>query len=120
DSDIPDTERDARTAAARVVLSLCVARALELANKRRRSRADRARLADVPVRDAHTVLGPIGVDEAREHLAGWAAEVPAGAIEAAGIDPARLRTVVQRIALSAQTTAADPIVADADVREVTG
>lgn len=120
DTDIPATEDAARTAAARVVLSLCVARALELANKRRRSRADRARLADTPIRDAHTVLGPVGAEEAREHLAGWSDEVPDAALHDAGVDPDRLRAVVQRVALAAQTSAAAPTVTDVDVREVLG
>lgn len=107
------------TASAHALLRLCVNRALEMSTKRRRTRADHALLEGVPPHEAHTRLGPLGAEQARETLAGWAASVPDEAIQAAGIDTDALTRVVQRISTDALTRAAQPRITDDDVAEVT-
>lgn len=105
-------------AAARAMLELCVTRALTLANKRRRSRSDRAVLGDTPLHQAHVLLGPVGVEEAREHLAGWTDEVPERVLRMAGLNPDAAVPLVQNTALVALHRAADPVLTDDMVREV--
>lgn len=118
DATTPESAPPEPTTAARSVVMLCLHRALELANKRRRSRADHAALDGVPMHAAHKVLGPVGVEQARENLAGCLHEIPDDVVAAAHVDPDRLRSVVQRLASVALVSGADPVVTDQDIQEV--
>lgn len=115
----PTVEPPTESAAVRAVLSLCVNRALEMANKRRRTRADRNRLDGVPPHEAHRHLGPIGVEQARESLAGWSVSLPHDAIDTAGIDADALTRVVQSITTEALMHASQPHITEQHIAEVT-
>lgn len=69
----PDTRDEQPAVTASAVTRLCVNRALELAGKRRRGRADHARLRDVPARDTHLAahLGPVAAADVDRLIDGW-------------------------------------------------
>ncbi|WP_182349312.1 hypothetical protein [Tomitella gaofuii] len=117
-ADESTSDQEPQTAAARAIIALCTSRALELANKRRRTRGDRATLAGTPMRDAHTILGPCPVEKAREHLAGWADELPVDAITTMGLDPDTVTRVATRIAHAALVSGGRIVVTDSDLAEV--
>lgn len=77
------------------VIEVLVGRALELAGKRRRSRADYNRLRDVPLHETHRFMPPVGVDEIPGLIKGWDAALEEDVLERLGIDTAELRAVVR-------------------------
>ncbi|WP_203236864.1 hypothetical protein [Nocardia panacis] len=108
---VPDTRGEAVAASAAPVIRLCVNEALRLAGKRRRSRADHARLRDVPARDTHLAdhLGPIAAAEVARLIDGWDAVVDAEVCATVGLDMAQLRAIVASLSREALTTGTPPM-----------
>ncbi|MCM6774995.1 hypothetical protein NDR87_26480 [Nocardia sp. CDC159] len=80
---------------ARAMASLLLVRALELAGKRRCTRADQARYPELPPWQVHTRMPPVtSPAETRRLIAGWDAGFTADMAAAVGADPERLRTLV--------------------------
>ena len=107
----PDTEDDAGVAVAAVgggepvsmAVDLMVTRALELAGKRRRTRADMERLRAVPVQETHRYMGPVADGDVAPLIKGW----DVGLDEIArryGLDADQIRVVVGREARRRLTT----------------
>lgn len=72
----PDTEDDnqqsaAATAMIPMAVELMITKTLELAGKRRRTRADYSRLANVPMHETHRYLPPVAAAEIPELVKGW-------------------------------------------------
>ena len=85
------------------VVDLLVGRALELAGKRRRTRADYSRLRDVPMHETHRFMPPVPDAEVARLVAGWDAAVQDGSLAAAGLDGDKIRAAVMRAARLALT-----------------
>lgn len=80
------------------IVEMLVSRALELAGKRRRTRSDHARLREVPMHETHRYMPPVEDDEVSKLIAGWDAALHDSSIYAAGLDAAKVRDAVRRIA----------------------
>lgn len=98
----PDTEDVAgqhtdRAGVELAVVELLAGRALELAGKRRRTRADVDRLRDVPTRLTHRFMGPVGEDEVARLVKGWDDVFDDEFAAAHGVDAERVRAAVKRI-----------------------
>lgn len=95
----PATEDTSQEAAVRggtdLAVDLLVDRALELAGKRRRTRADYDRLRAIPMHETHRVMGPVNRDQVPGLIKGWDANLD-GLAGRYGIDPARIRASVRR------------------------
>ncbi|UBF41613.1 portal protein [Gordonia phage AnarQue] len=96
----PDTEDDAPPAdtasAERAVVSVMVSRALELAGKRRRTRADHDRLRGVPMHDTHRYMNPVAADKIPDLIKGWDASMEDDVLARLNIDSDRVRAEVRR------------------------
>lgn len=103
-------------AAAMTIARLCVNRALELANKRRRTRADAALYRDMPIELAHTVLPPIRNGEAADLIKGWDTGVVDEDLSALGLCPESFRSMVEGVAQLAQVTASAPVLTQSMLR----
>jgi hypothetical protein len=98
DEDTPShSSDDDMPAAASAIAQVFIARALELAGKRRRSRADYDRLGKIPMHDTHRVLGPV-TDQAKipALIKGWDDTLTDDIVEMLGIDGAAFRAQVRR------------------------
>ncbi|AXN53279.1 portal protein [Mycobacterium phage Thonko] len=109
----PDTEDDAEASAstrtasrAELIIAerMLVNRALELAGKRRRTRADAARLRDVPVAETHRFMPPVAEAEIPRLIAGYDAALEDEAIALLGIDTDALRSRARQIIKRELTT----------------
>ncbi|OMB79309.1 hypothetical protein A5743_14330 [Mycolicibacterium conceptionense] len=101
----PDTEDDnrdgqhsARADTELAVVDLLVGRALELAGKRRRTRADMDRLQHVPTHQTHRYMGPVADSEVAHLIRGWDDVFNDDFAAQHGVDPERVRAAVKRIA----------------------
>ncbi|WIC89989.1 portal protein [Gordonia phage Sisko] len=100
----PDTEDDgpppADTASlARAedgIVDVFVGRALELAGKRRRTRADHARLRAVPMHETHRYMTPVGDRDVEGLVKGWDSLLDSSGLLRMGLDPDRVRQAVRR------------------------
>ena len=79
------------------VVDLMVSRALELAGKRRRSRADHARLRDVPAHRTHHFLPAVTPAEVPKLIDGWDAALEDEVLARLGVDGEELRAEVRRL-----------------------
>lgn len=113
----PDTRDNAREAAAATVIRMSVNTALQLAGKRRRTRADHARLRDIPNRDTHLYLKCAANDVGRL-INGWDDMVDEELCIQAGINRARLAVLVSQVATAAITTQSRPVISPIIAREV--
>lgn len=104
-------------AAGMTIARLCVNRALELANKRRRTRADTALYRDVPIELAHTVLSPIRNGEAADLIKGWDTGVVDDDLASLGLCPESFRSMVEGVAMLAQVTASAPVLTQSMLRK---
>lgn len=95
----PDTEDTSQEAAVRegtdFAVDLLVDRALDLAGKRRRTRADYDRLRAIPMSATHRVMGPVRRDQVPELIKGWDQSLDELA-RRYGIDASRIRASVRR------------------------
>lgn len=103
-------------AAAMTVARLCVNRALELANKRRRTRADFALYRDVPIELAHTKLPPIRNAEAAGFIEGWDTGLSDTDLAQLGLVPESFRDMVEGVAMLAQVTSSPPLITQTMLR----
>ena len=106
----PNPADDASVTAALSITRLCVTRALELANKRRRTRALSELYRDVPIEMAHTRLEPLSLADANASIKGWATGLVDDDIRRLGLDPAQLRALVEGVACLALITASEPVI----------
>lgn len=88
----------AQTAAVQVMARFCVTRALELANKRRRTRANSDTFRDIPIELAHTKLPGVPRDQAYDLIKGWDVGLTDTDIEEIGAVPHEFRDTVRTIA----------------------
>ena len=107
---IPATQGDA-VAASAAVIRLCVNKALALAGKRRRTRADHARLNGVLARDTHLAnhLGPVQSQDVPRLIEGWDEVLDSEIVASAGLSLEQLRTVVASVSREALTTGTRPM-----------
>ena len=103
-------------AAGMTVARLCVNRALELANKRRRTRSDAALYRDVPIELAHTALPPVRNGEAADLIKGWDTGLVDDDLTALGLCPESFRSMVEGVAQLAQVTASAPVLTQSMLR----
>lgn len=115
DESEPDTEGDPPPApddtAEIAVIEVMVSRALELAGKRRRSRADHDRLRGVPMHQTHRYMPGVSANEADNFMRGWDSTLEEDTLRRMGLDPDRVRGAVRRRVrdeLTAQVV--DPVV----------
>ena len=78
-----------------MAVELMVTRALELAGKRRRTRADMDRLQNVPVHETHRYMPPVGDGEVPTLIRGWDVGLDEIAVRY-GLDADQMRLVVQQ------------------------
>lgn len=114
----PEPEPVPVQAAGITIARLCVNRALELANKRRRTRADAALYRNVPIELAHTVLPPIRNNEAADLIRGWDTGVVDEDLAALGLCPESFRAMVEGVAMLAQVTCSAPVLTQSMLRRV--
>jgi hypothetical protein len=103
-------------AAGVTIARLCVNRALELANKRRRTRADAALYRGLPIELAHTALPPVRNIEAADLIKGWDTGVVDEDLVSLGLDPGNFRDMVEGVAMLAQVTASAPVLTQSMLR----
>lgn len=103
----PGDDRDiaASVEPARAVATLLLTRALELASKRRSTRADLAANEDIPLWQLHTRLTPAQPEEVPKLIAGFDSGLTTDIATSVGLDPKRLRMLVRERATLALTTA---------------
>lgn len=85
------------------VVELMVNRALELAGKRRRTRADYDRLRDVPMHETHRFMAPASPEDVPALIRGWDSALEADVMERLGVNTDDLRAVVRRRVLDELT-----------------
>ncbi|WP_235674415.1 hypothetical protein [Mycolicibacterium pulveris] len=108
----PDTERSADEDRPRpvvaagsqvdleeLVVEFFRARALELAGKRRRTRADMDRLRHVPAHQTHRYMGPVAEGDVGRLIKDWDTILDDDELAACGVDPQRVRAEVKRRAV---------------------
>jgi len=86
------------------IVDLMVGRALELAGKRRRTRADHARLRDIPIHETHRFMPPVAEADIPKLIDGWDAALEADVLARLGIDADDLKTQVRRAVRRELTT----------------
>ena len=108
----PQTPQNApqqgQTAAAGVLVRMCVNRALELANKRQRTRSNAHLFRDIPIELAHTRLDPVPAAQAFDLIKGWDTGLTDTDILEIGARPQGFRDTVRSIATQALHAAAPP------------
>lgn len=97
---------------------MLVDRALELANKRRRSRSNHALYDGLPIHAAHTRLGPVPRADAPALIDGWDAILDANAAARLGLDHGALRGYVAEVAVFALVTGTAPVITRDDLGRI--
>lgn len=90
------TKEGTKEIAARAMIEVMVSRALELAGKRRRTRADTDRLAGLLPHQFHRVMAPVGDAEIPDLIKGWDDALEAETLELVGLDIEELRDEVRQ------------------------
>lgn len=90
------------------VARLCVTRALELANKRRRTRANTPLFRDIPIELVHTKMDGYPSSNAYEGIKGWDNGLTDTDIQEIGADPYMFREAVKATAVRALMFSAPP------------
>lgn len=104
----PASGPPAQTAAVQVMARFCVTRALELANKRRRTRANSDLFRDIPIELAHTKLTTVPREQAFELIKGWDTGLTDTDIEEIGAMPGGFRDSIRSVAARALMSSAPP------------
>ncbi|MCD5419765.1 hypothetical protein LRS71_09385 [Rhodococcus pyridinivorans] len=94
-TDEPPTET-VTSAAVIAFVETFTARALELANKRRRNRANAAQFRGIPMHLAHRNLPAVPATDVPKLIEGWDASVPWGAVERLGFTRRAIAAWVER------------------------
>lgn len=97
----PDTEGESQQKAALTPTELAVSRvmvnrALELAGKRARTRADHDRLRDVPMHETYKYMPPVNAADVIQLTRGWDDSLDNATLEAMQLDGVKLRRFVNR------------------------
>jgi hypothetical protein len=111
----PADEPDSLPAAAYGLAKMCVNRALELANKRRRTRSNHALFDQTPVHRAHVQLGGVTETEARKLIGGWDDLLDTEMTVSVGMDPVKFTAMVERTAVFAITNAVEAELSDSQM-----
>jgi hypothetical protein len=82
--------------ASRAIVEVMVARALELAGKRRRTRSDYERLRDIPMHQTHRAMGPVEDAAIPRLIEGWDASLEPDTLRLVGLDIDEVRAEVRR------------------------
>jgi hypothetical protein len=77
------------------VVEVMVSRALELAGKRRRTRADYDRLRDVPMHETHRFMSPVAEDAIGDLIRGWDAALEEDVLARLNLDSDYIRSAVK-------------------------
>jgi hypothetical protein len=85
----------ARSVAEMAVVEVMVSRALELAGKRRRTRADYDRLRDVPMHETHRFMSPVAEDAIGDLIRGWDAALEEDVLARLNLDSDYIRSAVK-------------------------
>lgn len=93
--DQPEVAAQTRSLAELAVVEVMVSRALELAGKRRRTRADYDRLRDVPMHETHRFMQPVAEDAIGDLIRGWDAALEDDALSRLRLDADYIRTAVR-------------------------
>lgn len=112
----PEEDEPPLTAAAMTIARMCVNRALELANKRRRTRSAAELYRGVPIELAHTRLEPVPLTEAADLIKGWTTGVVDEDLRSLGLHPHAFRAMVEGVASLALVTASAPVLTNSMVR----
>jgi hypothetical protein len=114
DADPPEV-----TAAAGVTIArLCVNRALELANKRRRTRTNASLFRDIAIERAHTILEPVEMAAVPDLIKGWDTGVDDADLCQLGLNASAFRSAVYGVAAIALATSSDPVVTNSMLRRL--
>lgn len=105
----PDDTAPEPSAAIRTVAEMSIARALELANKRRRTRTNHDLFRGIDIHMAHTRMEPLAYAEVSRHIDGWDTGITDAGLRQMGMDPGRFRDTVRSIATVSLTTSTRPI-----------
>lgn len=93
-----DSDDPAVSAAAYGLATMCVNRALELANKRRRTRTNHSAFDGVPVHEAHVRLDKVETNDAALSLIeGWDSIIDPFVIRSSGLDPVKFGELVELV-----------------------
>jgi hypothetical protein len=84
-----------RSVAELAVIEVMVSRALELAGKRRRTRADYDRLRDVPMHETHRFMQPVGDADIPDLIKGWDAALEEDTLARLNLDADYIRSAVK-------------------------
>jgi hypothetical protein len=90
-----DVSANARSVAELAVINVMVGRALELAGKRRRTRADYERLRDVPMHETHRFMQPVTEDAISDLIRGWDAALEEDTLARLSINTDYIRAAVK-------------------------
>ena len=117
DDDPADSDPPPVTAAAGVTMARwCVNRALELANKRRRTRTNTPLFRDVPIERAHTVLDPVPLADVDDLIKGWDTGVDDSDLVQLGLHAPSFRAAVHGVTALALATCSDPVITNSMLR----
>ncbi len=86
---------DSRSLAEVAVVEVLVGRALELAGKRRRTRADYERLRDVPMHETHRYMEPVDDAAVADLIRGWDAALEEDTLAHLNVDSDYIRSAVK-------------------------
>ena len=84
-----------RSVAELAVIEVMVGRALELAGKRRRTRADYERLRDVPMHETHRYMDPVGDTDIPDLIRGWDTALEEDTLARLRLDTDYIRSAVK-------------------------
>ena len=84
-----------RSVAELAVIEVMVGRALELAGKRRRTRADYERLRDVPMHETHRYMDPVGDNAIPDLIRGWDTALEEDTLARLRLDTDYIRSAVK-------------------------
>lgn len=120
DAEVVDDTRDQPEASdvQASAVHMLVDRALELANKRRRTRQNHALFADLTMHTAHVQLGPLPRAEAAPLIEGWDTIIDVRAAERLGLDYAALIDYVDEVAVFALATGTAPVITRDDLGRI--
>lgn len=90
-----DETAASRSVAELAVIEVMVGRALELAGKRRRTRADYERLRDVPMHETHRFMDPVGDNDIPDLIRGWDTALEEDTLARLNLDTDYIRSAVK-------------------------
>ena len=102
-------EGETANAAAITVARLCVNRALELANKRRRTRTNAEVFRDIAIELAHTRMEPVPYGDVDKLIEGWSSGLSDTDLRRIGLDPSAFRALVRGVVTVSLVTSTQPV-----------